>query len=202
MRTDLPKRSPGRPLSFESDKILEEVVNLFWCNGFRSTSTRDLESKLGLKQSSIYNHFGSKQNLLYLALDRYEREVAENLLGILDDPGDGISELQLFFDKLVRWVTRDGHRGCLLINTMAEDAGETADITKRSRQYRSKLRQKLKRCLAQAQRDGDESMVESQAELLVGFALGICIAVRGGASRTELGKLNKAASTYLESIPQ
>jgi len=194
-------RSPGRPRKLESDEILDEALELFWKNGFSATTTRELESHLGLNQSSIYSQFGSKQNLLHQALDRYEKLTTEKLLLPLQQGKGDLDDIQMFFNNLQRWVTQDGRKGCMLINMMAEDAAANEAITQRTRAYRRTVKQSLRRCLELACERGQLSSPETshKAELLMALTLGFNISVRGGATRHEQKSLLNAVTVQLNS---
>jgi TetR/AcrR family transcriptional regulator, cholesterol catabolism regulator len=47
------------------ERLREIALDLFWKNGYRSTSTRDIASSLGVKQASVYYHVKNKEELLY-----------------------------------------------------------------------------------------------------------------------------------------
>lgn len=194
-------RPPGRPREFEQQAVLDAALELFWKQGYRTTATRELESALGLSQSSIYNAFGSKQKLLEAALDRYEALTNEAILRPLETSTDGLAAIDKFFVDLCHWVTHDGRRGCMLINMMAEDGGETDTITQRSRAYRKRVRDALSKCLAQAREHGESRDIDSDAcaELLLGLILGFNIAARGGASDSELTTLRDAVRAQIRS---
>ena len=73
----------GRPRTFDTDRVLDDAMDLFWRRGYRSTTTRDLEASLGVTQSSLYHAFGSKAQLLDRALARYQTRLDHELLGPL-----------------------------------------------------------------------------------------------------------------------
>ena len=198
-RTETPRRPPGRPRRFEANAALDAALELFWHHGYRTTTTRDLENALGLSQSSIYNAFGSKQDLLQKALDRYETITDQELLQPLEKSKKGLAAIETFFVSLGHWVTHKGRRGCMLINMMAEDGAATQAITKRSRIYRSRVRTALKESIARAARMGETTndQLDQRADLLVGMVLGLNIAARGGASQPELGRLLNAVRTQV-----
>lgn len=181
-------RSAGRPRRFDPDCALDAALELFWRNGYRSTTTRDLEAKLGLSQSSLYNAFGSKQNLLSAALDRYEHRIDEELLQPLETSAGGLDAIDAFFVSLAHWVTHEGRRGCMLINLMAEDGGGSEAIVARTRGYRKRVRRAFRNAVARAARAGETTgdAIDARADLLMGMVLGINIAARGGAPASEL----------------
>ena len=192
-------RPPGRPRGFEPDVVLDAALELFWKRGYRTTTTRDLEAALGLSQSSIYNAFGSKQDLLEAALDRYEILTDRALLQPLERSTAGLAAIDTFFVDLGHWVTHEGRRGCMLINMMAEDGGETDTITQRARVYRTRVRDALRRGLARARGGGETRDIDPDdcADLLLGLVLGLNIAARGGASDVELTTLMDAVRAQI-----
>lgn len=194
-------RRPGRPRRFDTIKVLDSALELFWKQGFANTTTRDLESKLSLNQSSIYNAFGSKEQLFEAVLDRYEALSADALLRPLEESKDGIDALERFFINLNDWVTHDGRRGCLLINMMAEDGGCSEAITTRTTAYRERVIMALNCALNRARQLGEISGGghDSRTMVLFGLALGINIAARGCASNQELTELVGAARAQIQS---
>lgn len=62
--------TPERAVTRSSGKQTRErlrvlALELFWEKGYRATSTRDLATRLGVKQASLYYHLKSKDELLY-----------------------------------------------------------------------------------------------------------------------------------------
>jgi len=185
----------GRPRSFEHQEVLDRALELFWRNGYRATTTRELEQHLGLSQSSIYNAFGSKRGLLLAALTSYEDRITSELLVPLEAAENGLDGVDQFFDSLTQWVTHDGKRGCMIINLMAEDAGENEGITKRTRAYRERVRSALEKALTRS----NVSDAPSRADLLYGMVLGLNIAARGGGLSAEVERLVASAHTVIAS---
>ena len=68
--------------------LLDAAQERFATAGFVGTSIRDLASAVGIKESSVYNHFASKQAVLDAVLARADERLAQigNQFGIpLDD---------------------------------------------------------------------------------------------------------------------
>ena len=49
------------------ERLLQEAERLFMAHGFAAVSTREICTAAGVKQPSLYHHFGSKE-ALYLAV--------------------------------------------------------------------------------------------------------------------------------------
>ena len=87
-------------------KLLNNAIQMFAARGFTETSVRELAAAAGVKESSIYNHFPSKNAILecileeqaQIAKDLFERD---KLAALEDNPtADGIlSCLRLAFPK-------------------------------------------------------------------------------------------------------
>ncbi len=181
--------------------VLDAALELFWKQGYRTTTTRELETALGLSQSSIYNAFGSKKDLLEAALNRYEELTDQELLRPLERASTGLAAVDTFFVDLGHWVTHEGRRGCMLINMMAEDGGETDAITRRARVYRTRVRDALRESVVRAVSEGETRDIDPDdcADLLLGLVLGLNIAARGGASDVELATLLDAVRAQIRS---
>ncbi|WP_298500051.1 TetR/AcrR family transcriptional regulator [uncultured Methanobrevibacter sp.] len=57
------------------EKIFDISIDLFSQFGFDGVSVRQIASKVGIKESSIYNHYNSKESILDAILDYYIDEM-------------------------------------------------------------------------------------------------------------------------------
>ena len=77
----------GRPLEFDPNAALEAAMHQFWSKGYEHTSLQDLVTAMNLSKSSLYQAFGSKQQLLQRCLGRYADQFAAQLRqGLADAP--------------------------------------------------------------------------------------------------------------------
>jgi AcrR family transcriptional regulator len=53
-----------RPGATARDEILDAAAELFTSQGFANTSTRAIAEAVGIRQSSLYHHFGTKDDIL------------------------------------------------------------------------------------------------------------------------------------------
>ncbi|MGL5502362.1 MAG: TetR/AcrR family transcriptional regulator, partial [Aeromonas veronii] len=53
----------ARPASFDREQVLEIALNSFWETGFSNTGIATLVDRMGLKPSSLYGAFSSKEGL-------------------------------------------------------------------------------------------------------------------------------------------
>jgi len=57
------------------EKIIYESLNLFSTRGFDSVSVRDIANSVGIKASSLYNHFKNKQDIIDTIINKYSQYV-------------------------------------------------------------------------------------------------------------------------------
>lgn len=181
----------GRPRQFDVETTLDAAVDLFWRRG-AGVTTRDLESELGLSQSSIYNAFGSKRALHHAALARYEEMIEERLLSPLEHPEADRRRLDAFFDALGEWI--GDRRGCMLTNLFCEAGGDRDDVRDRAEAYRLRLRTAFRAVL---ERSG-APMPDDRSELLVLAVLGLNLAARCGADADEIARLRDATTSQID----
>jgi AcrR family transcriptional regulator len=68
-------RRPGRPRLTEShgdtrEEILRAAGHLFATRGYAATGTREIATRVGLRQASLFHHFAHKEDILAELLDR------------------------------------------------------------------------------------------------------------------------------------
>lgn len=61
------------------DKILAVAAALFARRGYHGASIRDIVQELGLQKSSLYNHFRSKEDLLFHLVDEFMDQALERI---------------------------------------------------------------------------------------------------------------------------
>jgi AcrR family transcriptional regulator len=54
------------------DDIINSAIELFSIKGYTETSARDIAKMVGIKESSLYNHFSAKLDILNLIIAEYE----------------------------------------------------------------------------------------------------------------------------------
>lgn len=61
-------------------KIFDVAVDLFSQKGFSGVSIREITRSVGIKESSLYNHFQNKDDILTSILDFYQAEIEKTTL--------------------------------------------------------------------------------------------------------------------------
>jgi AcrR family transcriptional regulator len=62
------------------EKIFKTAIDLFSQSGYNGVSIRQIAKAVGIKKSSIYNHFLNKDNILETIYDYYKQEMKKTAL--------------------------------------------------------------------------------------------------------------------------
>ena len=181
-------RGRGRPRQFDEDEVLDALVQLFWNRGFDDASLNEIVAAAGLNKSSLYNTFGSKDEVFFAVLDRYldYREM------MLDEmfAGDGGLDLVLGFLQVVRseLVGDAGCRGCLAVNASTELGMRDERVVAMADRYRLQLSNGVRGPLERAGSTGeiDGRLVNAYVDTIVAFCISLSVAARSGATADEL----------------
>jgi AcrR family transcriptional regulator len=92
-----------RPGSSAREEILDAAAELFTAQGYARTSTRQIADAVGIRQASLYHHFGTKDDIVDALLS-----------GTIDDPLRLAGEL----------LTEDGPAAPLLHTLVVFDVGQ------------------------------------------------------------------------------
>ena len=110
-----------RAKEFNPDTVLEQVMELFWKQGYEATSAQDLVDHTGLNRSSLYNTFGSKQELYLRALDHYCRWDGETFDHILEEFDSARGAIRYLLEQ-AHPDADDDPQGCFVANATVERA--------------------------------------------------------------------------------
>ncbi len=110
----------GKPLSFNRETVLARALELFWRKGFHNTGISELLAHVGIQRQSFYNTFGSKEKIYLEALTLYTQNVTEEIVTVLDQPGNPLDNVRQVLDMLREMLPGADTKGCLLGNAMAE----------------------------------------------------------------------------------
>lgn len=97
------------------DKIFDTAWDLFSKKGYDSVSVRTIASEVGIKESSIYNHYSSKKDILMSILNYFEEYFKgnplddENIRKLLEEnpeefyhQGSEMFKQQIFEEKILK----------------------------------------------------------------------------------------------------
>ena len=102
----------------QKERIIEQAMHMFVSQGIKSVRMDDIAQQLGVSKRTLYELFGDKEGLLYLAMDRYfekkriERAAVCMVLGGVMDNAEVIqrllNNLRKFYPAVHDKMTREG----------------------------------------------------------------------------------------------
>ena len=147
----------ARPAEFDRELVLDQAKDLFWRQGFRTTTINDLVHATGMQPGSLYAAFKNKENLFLLVIERYVNDMCAVLKNTFAGYSGGLDGIRGFVDLVRRQAAEsDDWKGCLLVNSMVEFGHEEEGVIQtRLRSAFGELEQIFTRQLNQARADGD-----------------------------------------------
>jgi TetR/AcrR family transcriptional repressor of nem operon len=167
----------ARPRSFSTEAAVQAAAAVFWSKGYRDTAISDLEQATGLNRSSLYGAFGTKQAIFGQALQWYLRNFIGPRLAPMERPGAGPGDIERFFAGLAAFFRIDGQasRGCLMVNTIAEDEGRGTLLGPQAQAFRDRLSSAFANAMAGRY---EPALVSQRAQLLTTATFGIWLTAR------------------------
>lgn len=118
----------GRSRAFDLEICLQNVVDLFWSQGYEATSMDDIVTATGVNRSSLYAAFGGKKDLFLAALDQYGADLPQRLFGPIEQVSCVRDALKAWFERKVRMAREAQMPGCMITNTITELGNRDPDI--------------------------------------------------------------------------
>nr|WP_321231232.1 TetR/AcrR family transcriptional regulator [uncultured Psychroserpens sp.] len=110
----------ARKKQYNEDLVVEKAMNLFWKNGYETTSMQMLEKEMGINKFSIYSSFGNKHGLFLESLKCYKTKVSV-ILEKFKNATNGVEDIkQFFYDSVDANYKGHKQKGCLVTNTYNE----------------------------------------------------------------------------------
>lgn len=101
-------------------RLLETADRMFYEEGIRATGIDRLVEEADVAKMTLYNHFGSKDDLVLAYLQERHADWLRRLDTHLDRATTPLEEILAVFDAYIESAARRGHRGCVFINAAAE----------------------------------------------------------------------------------
>src|SRR6202012_5863166 len=156
MRHQTPAQLPrGRPRSFDAEADVERAMGVFWSRGYHATALPDLLRATKLSRGSLYAAFGDKHSLFLRALDRYIADALTRMDIELDPRRDPVDGRRAYLAGYVdRTSGTNGRRGCLLVATAMELAGQDAEVGRRVAGFFKAMETRVADALSRAEAAG------------------------------------------------
>ena len=109
------------PLTPAGERLLAAAADLFYRRGIRAVGVDLVAEVAGTTKKTLYDRFGSKDELVALYLRRRARRW-QVFLNVRLDRRTGTTRVLAVFDALAEWL-QEQDRGCAFVNAYAEVGG-------------------------------------------------------------------------------
>ncbi len=111
----------ARPIEFERDDVLRKSMKVFWQQGYKATSVKDIVHATKVQPGSIYGAFGNKKKLFMASLEYYSNDMNNLVKKTLYADTPPLENINNFFLGMSQHSEKNGiNNGCLLVNTLLE----------------------------------------------------------------------------------
>jgi AcrR family transcriptional regulator len=177
-------------------RLIDAAADLFYRQGIGAVGVDLISRAAGVSKRTLYQEFGSKDQLIAQSLDAKGDEILGLYIGPGDaSPGEASARQEILgvFSRLGGWAASDMFRGCPFINTCTELASPAHPARLVAGAYKQRLRGYFAR---QAQRAGAADPQRLAAQLIAFFDGAIVQAVAG--TPLDPGTLDAAIRALLD----
>ena len=147
----------ARSKEFDRDNVLHRALDAFRADGYEGTSIQILVDRMGIHRASLYDTYGSKEQLFRETLALYERLVQDTYGPIFAAPGRAWVALNRAFDRAVSELTDPllGQRSCLMLRTAVSGARHLKEVPEQVRRHFDWFGEQFRALAARASTEGD-----------------------------------------------
>lgn len=182
----------GRPRKFDEQQALAAAVTVFREHGYRGTSMQMLSEAMGMGEQSIYNAFGTKDQLYGAALAHYCDHDASAALRSLEAPDAALAAIHAFFVGLVdRLAQPEGAAPCMVLEDHVRPATDNEVARERSSQHMRRVERAFLRALERARAQAQLELEDprTMARYLLVSMQGLAVIARSDVPRRALRKI-------------
>lgn len=139
------------------DAILAAAAEYFAEQGYHAAGMRGIADAVGIKGASLYNHFSSKEEILYAIALKMTRDPVEEHLLVLDEQGTPAERLTALINVHLRYlaVNRVEH-----LVSLREISALTPEHRDRVVEYRKYYQRRVRDVIAAGTRSGEFDAVD------------------------------------------
>src|SRR5882724_3814541 len=187
-----PKRTAGRPRSFNADEALDRALRVFWRKGYEGTSLPDLTKAMRINRPSMYAAFGNKEDLFRKVVDRYDSGPAGYAREALERPTAREVAERLLEGAVDLLTDPRNPGGCLMVQA-ALASGRVGEAVRRELAGRraagvAAIRRRFRRAIAEGDLPAGTD-VAVLARFVATAMHGMAVQAASGASRKELRRV-------------
>jgi AcrR family transcriptional regulator len=186
------KAQRGRPRQFDPETALDQVLDVFWRQGYEGTSMADLTQATGVNKPSLYALYGNKEALFRLAVDRYIDGPMAFVKAALEEPSarKGVEALLRGFASSVSGANNP--QGCLTVQGALACGPESEpicqELTRRRLMSQSALIERLRRARAEGELP-ESASPDELGRYFDTVAQGLAVQGKAGATERDLQRI-------------
>jgi AcrR family transcriptional regulator len=152
------------------DRILATASDLFYQHGIRAVGVDLVVEKAGVAKTSLYRHFGTKDDLVVAFLQRMDEEFWKTWDEVSQQHSDdGRAELKAQLEWIGERVNQPDYRGCPQLNIAAEYPELGHPARKFAKEHKREMRRRLKN-IAEKLKSADPDQLAGQLAVLINGA--------------------------------
>jgi AcrR family transcriptional regulator len=107
--------------SAKRDRLIDTAIELFNRDGYRATGIDKILAESGVAKMTLYNHFGSKDELILAALERRDARWRDWFRHAVERRAETPrGRLLAVFDALEEWFAQADFQGCMFMRAASE----------------------------------------------------------------------------------
>jgi AcrR family transcriptional regulator len=139
------------------ERLLDAANELFYAEGVQSVGIDRVIERAGVAKASLYNTFGSKEELVKAYLEHRHAGTTARLHAAVEQEPDPRARLLAVFDAQAAFFSQPGFRGCAFTSATAE-APRGGLIEHATDDYRADIRGLFTRLAADAGADDPDTL--------------------------------------------
>jgi len=194
-------KTRGRPKAFNEDEALQLAMNYFWEHGYDNTTLDNLLISMGIKKSSFYHTFKSKEELFSRCLELYHRDIANQLIALKNKVGPKETMLMLTQMTIKELQDTGKVRGCLLMNSGQECYNKYTDLSHQIGLEFNSIQTLFIEFIKEAKEKGEVTNTKEPKQIsgrYMNTLNGLVVSIQAGASQELIDDLVESLKEILE----
>jgi AcrR family transcriptional regulator len=194
-------KTRGRPKAFDESEALTSAMNYFWENGYDNTSLDNLLKVMGIKKSSFYSTFKSKEAIFSRCLALYRDSMLSQLNALNREIGSKQTLLMLTNMTISELKESGKVKGCLLVNSGQECYKKYTQLSKQIT-LEFNFFQELFTSFVKEGQDKKEILNPKDAKSIAGRYMntlnGLIVSIQAGISEEQIDDIVESLNEILE----
>ncbi|MEZ4358650.1 MAG: TetR/AcrR family transcriptional regulator [Kofleriaceae bacterium] len=141
----------ARPKAFDPEQALDRAMELFRRKGYAATTTSDLTDEMQIGRGSLFSSFGTKDQIFFAALCRYQERSFGHLVASLDAARSPLQAIRSIFEAITQEGRAERPFGCLMVNSTVELAPHAPDVQRYLARSWERLEEAFERAISRGQ---------------------------------------------------